>query len=205
MARMENHPVTARTLARPPAIPVETPNPFAFVHINKCGGSSVEIALGLQKMHKTASELRDHMGSEEWARRFTFSIVRNPFARVTSIYFYRVRTGHGAVARRLLNLNEWIEKVWHDRDETHVGTPILVAPASDWLVEDDQLLVSDVAKLETLQDDWPRICQGMGRRIDLSRTNANLYPPYQQLLTPRSRAIIEEAFAEDLERFGYTY
>lgn len=196
---------TAKTYARPEPVPVETANPFAFVHINKCGGSSVEIALGLKKRHTTASAMRRSMGVAEWNRRFSFAIVRNPFARVTSIYFYRVRTGHPTVARRTVNINAWIERVWADRDPAFVDVPNLLAPATEWLCEDGEMIVSDVARLETLQDDWPRICRRLGTRVDLGRTNSNLYPPYQALLTQRSRAIVEDVFAEDLERFGYTF
>ena len=145
------------------------------------------------------------MGPENWSRMFTFAIVRNPFARVVSIYYNRVKGGQGPVSRRLLNVNQWIERIWLDHDEDLALDQRMVAPASDWITEDGRIIVDRVARLETLDQDWPIICEGLGANVTLGRSNTNMYPPYRALMTERSRAIVQEAFAEDFERFGYTF
>ncbi|MEL6468757.1 MAG: sulfotransferase family 2 domain-containing protein [Cyanobacteria bacterium J06623_4] len=86
-----------------------------FVHLHKCGGTSIELALdehmawddlllgsskygerlqglyqakfGLYK-HSSASEIRRVVGEELWNRCFTFSIVRHPIDRMVSFYEY---------------------------------------------------------------------------------------------------------------------
>ena len=62
---------------------------YAFIHINKCGGTSVEAALGIPKVHDTAQERREKLGVEAWDRLKNFSGVRDPYARVASLYRYR--------------------------------------------------------------------------------------------------------------------
>ena len=196
---------SAKTFERPEAVPVATKVPFAFVHINKCGGSSVEIALGFPKRHSSAAVMRDEMGAEEWARRFTFSIVRNPFDRIVSIYYYRVRTNVGGLGDRHINLNDWIEAVWDARDPRYWEDTVLLAPSWAWLCDDGGLIVDHVARLESIDSDWPGIALRLGVDVGLKQWNSNHHPHYRQLLTDRARAVIETAFAEDLRQFGYEY
>ena len=57
-----------------------------FIHINKTGGSSIRQALGVPQQHITASNLIKEVGLKRWKSRFTFSVVRNPWDRVVSLY-----------------------------------------------------------------------------------------------------------------------
>ncbi|MEM7059364.1 MAG: sulfotransferase family 2 domain-containing protein [Pseudomonadota bacterium] len=196
---------TAQAGQRPPAVPVETKEPFAFVHINKCGGTAVELALGLPKNHLTAVSLRDEMGADEWARRFTFAVVRNPFDRVVSIYFYRVRTGQSNLGGRHLNINQWVERVWAEEDPAYLGNAVLVAPAFAWVSDGDDLIVDEVLKLEDLDQEWKRVAERLGVTVRPGVVNANSHPPYQDLLSPVARKTLQKAFAQDMDRFGYRY
>ncbi|MEM1161851.1 MAG: hypothetical protein AAGJ28_13035 [Pseudomonadota bacterium] len=201
----EGRNITAKTMARPPRHPVNAKVPFAFVHINKCGGSSVEIALGLQKMHLTAAEQRATVGAEQWDNAYTFALVRNPFARVASIYYYRVKTDQGGLADRHLSINAWVEQVWGSPTDTSGDESILLRPAWDWVSQDGRALVTETPKLEDVEAEWPRICARLGVDRELSLTNQNFYPPYRYVLGREARAAIEGAFAEDLNRFGYDW
>ncbi|MFK7944294.1 MAG: sulfotransferase family 2 domain-containing protein [Paracoccaceae bacterium] len=182
-----------------------TDRPFNFVHINKCGGSSVEIALGIPKRHAKASTLRDEIGADAWAQRFTFALVRNPFSRIVSIYYYRVRSAQGGMVDRHLNVNQWVEKVWGDRDPAYRDEQILFEPASDWVCADGEVIVNMVARLEDIATAWPRITQELGVNVPLRSLNRNLSPDYRDVLIPSARKLLEGAFREDLDRFGYTF
>ncbi len=191
---------------RPEAVPVATSEPYSFVHINKCGGSSVEIALGLAKRHATAQAMRDEIGAETWKRRFSFSIVRNPFDRVVSLYYYRVRLDLTGLGDRHANINQWICALWQEDSERYNEHPVMNLPCAGWLVDGaGEILVDTVVRLEDIDTEWPKIANRLGVDIALARTNSNRRPSYRDVLTPESRAIIETAFAEDLFRFGYEY
>lgn len=196
---------TAQAGERPPAVPVETKEPFTFVHINKCGGTAVELALGLPKNHQTAAELRDEMGADDWAKRFTFSTVRNPFERVVSIYFYRVRTGQSGLGDRHLNINQWIERVWAEEDPAYFGAKALIATCFDWLSDEDGLIVDEVLKLEDLDTEWDRVAERLGVDVRPGLVNENSHPAYSDLLDPASRKTLERAFAADIDSFAYRY
>ena len=88
---------------------------FVFVHLHKCGGTSIERALDqdtqwndvvlgstkygekIQKVyeekfgiykHSSAAEIKKVIGDELWNEYFTFSIVRHPIDRMVSFYEY---------------------------------------------------------------------------------------------------------------------
>ena len=95
---------------------------YVFVHIHKCAGTSIEIALakslrhndlvfgstksgekhqdffkrtiGLNK-HSTALEARGFLGDEYWGRSFKFAFVRHPVARLRSLYHYAHKLTEG--------------------------------------------------------------------------------------------------------------
>ena len=65
---------------------------FVFIHINKTGGSSIAKALNIPSVHRTAQEKIEEIGQKNWDRKLTFTVVRNPWDKVVSLYHYRVKT-----------------------------------------------------------------------------------------------------------------
>jgi hypothetical protein len=96
---------------------------YVFVHIHKCAGTSIEVALakslkhndivlgstksgekyqeffkrsiGLNK-HSTAMEARGFLGEAMYAKFFKFAFVRNPIDRLHSLYSYALKLAHDA-------------------------------------------------------------------------------------------------------------
>lgn len=96
---------------------------YVFVHIHKCAGTSIEVALakslkhndivlgstksgekyqeffkrsiGLNK-HSTAVEARGFLGEAMYAKFFKFAFVRNPIDRLHSLYSYALKLANDA-------------------------------------------------------------------------------------------------------------
>lgn len=94
---------------------------YVFVHIHKCAGTSIEVALakslrhndivlgstksgekyqeffkrtiGLNK-HSTAQEARGFLGETLYAKFYKFAFVRHPIDRLHSLYSYALRLAH---------------------------------------------------------------------------------------------------------------
>ena len=178
---------------------------YAFIHINKCGGTSVEAALGIPKVHDTAQERRDKLGVEAWNRLKTFSIIRHPYAKVASHYRYRVvikRTGLGDTQ---ISLNDWVRAAYRDHEAPYYDTPRSFLPCIDWLVDENgQIMVDYIAKLETIGQDWNEIQKLTGVTTELpeiNKTKKAKDPTHG--LDEGSRQILQDLFAKDFETFGY--
>lgn len=180
---------------------------FCFIHINKCGGTSVERALNIPvKIHDTALQRRERVGRAAWDRMFKFSIVRHPFDKACSHYRYRVKKDHTGLRDQHLDLNQWVEKAYGDRDPKYYNEPLMFAPCHEWVSDDDgNVIVDFVAKLEQIDEDWKHIRQGCQVDAELTRLNATKREKRvgRDALNERSRKILRAHFAKDFDTFGY--
>lgn len=97
---------------------------LVFVHVPKCGGTSITTMMGLDAsvtdhdhltgwcgelplQHLTAREMRERIGgSGRW-----FSVVRSPHDRLMSEFSYRTRQGVFPYAEGLPTLDEFVDGV----------------------------------------------------------------------------------------------
>jgi chondroitin 4-sulfotransferase 11 len=178
---------------------------FVFVHINKTGGSSIEKALRLPFQHRTALELREHLGRDRWQRRFSFAFVRNPWDKVASHYFYRVKTNQTGLATVPVEFNEWVRRAYGERDPQYYDKPKMFLPQVDWISDEEgRQLVGFVGRFERLQADFRIVCERIGIDADLPHEKQSSNRDYRRVYTPASADIVAQWFAADIERFGYT-
>lgn len=178
----------------------------AFVHINKTAGSSVERALGLPFQHKTARELRDQIGPRRWTKRFTFTFVRNPWDKVASHYHYRVMTNKTGLATARLPFNDWVVRAYGDRDPHYYDNPKMFMPQNQWIVDEDgEIMVDFIGYFENLEADFRKICDVLRIEARLPHLKRSNRKDYRELYSPEAAEVVACRFAEDLERFGYSF
>ena len=180
--------------------------PYVFIHINKTGGSSVEKALGIRLDHSTAAEKYRQLGASAWSRKFVFSFVRNPWDKVVSHYHYRVKTNQTGLGDNPVPFEDWLQRVYLDRDPRYFDKPRMFMPQRQWLLGDDgEMLVDYVGRFESLNEDSGHVCRELGLQAELGHAKPSSRGGYQQYYTETGRAIIERHFAEDIAAFGYTF
>jgi chondroitin 4-sulfotransferase 11 len=179
---------------------------FIFVHINKTGGSSIEVALKLPFQHLTAVELRDHLGQRRWESRFRFAFVRNPWSKVASHYAYRVQTNQTGLGGGRPAFNEWVRLAYGERDPRFHDQPKMFMAQNDWICDEGgTLLVDFVGRFERLADDFAEVCRRVGRRAELPHLKRSAGRDYRSLYTDETAGIVAQRFAADVERFGYAF
>lgn len=178
-----------------------------FIHINKCGGTSVETALRLPLIHDTALQRIDKIGRKSWDRMMSFTLIRHPYAKAVSHYKYRVKTGQAGLEAGDIGLDEWIVKAYGARDPRYYNNPLMFQPCLDWITDaQGTVLVDEVLRLEEIDSAWPAFsARAFGRHVPLPHSNATgsaaSHPAAQ--LGSEARAVLAQHFAPDFEAFDY--
>lgn len=157
--------------------------------------------------HTTADRMKKILGPAVWNQIFTFSIVRNPWDRIASLYYY--------MKKRNSLPDGWDFSNFVTRLEHATGaTPEFRYHgrrfgAADYLTDSSgQLIVDQIIKFEERE----RGLQMIGEKIGfpkLGQVHVLAAKPkaqhYSALYTPNTQRIIEERYAMDIELFGYSF
>lgn len=193
-----------------------------FVHIQKTGGSSIAATIG-QKVysphkHRFASELKLIHGAAVWDAAYKFAFVRNPWDRLVSwwamIEQFRPQHEQG---RDLNNFFKYVHSNARTFEEFIVNCPddieddngkkCILRNQIDYTVDENGASMVDfIGKFENLHVDFNHVLKTVGREPrPLPHHNKTPHRPYQEYYSPRTRAIIEEAYAKDIATFGYRF
>lgn len=207
---------------------VSHPARVLFVHVQKCGGSTVESLLlhrlpGAEKVYGLPGNRHAHLSTvlarqPELAGYWTFGFVRNPWARMWSWHAMILRRGAAADAGNQAMATEigrnpfWAGVLRHHRDfESFVlhgpdRFPRLGTPQLDYLRTSTRR-ADLIGRTETLEGDLGRVFGELGLEPPPAAPRVNAGPPqdYRAHYTDRTRDRVGELFAPDLEEFGYRF
>lgn len=205
-----------------------------YTHAQKTAGKSVEASLEPTMLRKEGSdekikaaldagglisighmqprelEARGHLDHPFFERAWKFTIVRNPWDRAVSLHWYLL---HIDSRRRYLwhqeKFDDWCEVLYERRlggeYEWHEGS--VGGDRCDQQVEYMFPEMDYLIRFEDLQTGWKEVCEIIGRPGTKMRHENRFHPPldYRSKYTPRTREIIEKVYADDIERFGYSF
>ena len=144
----------------PPVLPLLESKHLGFIHIPKNAGTSVEHALGLPRScHATAAEC-SQCAPREWRRAVTFATVREPLARLVSLFEYtsrQYRQPREAHRRHALTADRPSFSVFVSRLYAHHrngSVPGFFKAQHLYLCGRDGALVDAVLRVERLADEW---------------------------------------------------
>jgi hypothetical protein len=186
-----------------------------FIHIPKCAGISVARTLfgNLGGGHIPAVDYRELYTPEEFATFFKFTIVRNPWDRLASAFYYLKAGGMNdrdkADAREHLTDFDSFQAfvtTWVSR--TNIMKAQHFRPQSYYLsLPGNPLPVDYVGYFENLSSDFNYICKRLGVNADLKRFNKTQVEreDYRRLYTPEMIRIVSEVYADDIQLLGYDF
>ena len=181
---------------------------YIFVHINKTAGTSIGRAISLPfKDHLTAKEIIAKVGKQNWDSAYKFTVVRNPWDKVVSLYEYRRNKNKSQIASRGITFTEWV-KLTHgqNRDPFYYNNIKSFQTQVEWLKDDDGAIAIDfIARFETLRADFEKIRNAIGTEANLPHLNASSRKNFKDYYTDETREIITRWYQEDIEAFAYTF
>ena len=167
-----------------------------FIHIPKNAGTSIETYFANRSVRIQPIK---HADIHEVKRKFKnsynnyrkFTIIRNPYDKMVSWYFYLKRNlGENY---KVIEFNEWIKdpsKFWHAND------PIsYLKPQHEWVDETVEIL-----KFENLNKELNEFFK---EEINLPIINKSNHKHYLDYYNEESSNIIYNRYKEDFEKYGY--
>ena len=178
-----------------------------FVHINKTGGVSIEQALGFsEKQHKTALEFKEQLGQKRWDKAYKFSIIRNPWDKVVSQYFHRIKTNQTGLVSNPIEFKKWVKLTYGEQNPKYYDDPKYFMPHLNWLTDEKgEVIVDFIGRFENLDNDFQHICERTSVKAELHFMNKSEHREYQYYYDSETREIVGKWFKKDIEIFKYTF
>jgi hypothetical protein len=159
------------------------------------------------EQHDWGVTIREKIGLQAWNSYFKFSIARNPWDRVVSLFTWKARnelkqSARSRVGLRLDDLeetrrrfSEFVRGAWETNDRFYII--------------DGELCVDMVIRYERLAHDTLELCGRLGvPPIELPRLKSGFRPGhrhYSEYYDESTKALVADRHANDLRLFGYRF
>jgi hypothetical protein len=178
-------------------------NRFIFIKSEKTAGSSVELAISkilkkndiwLDGSHMTPVEISEKYGNEIFNEYFKFSIVRNPFDKMVSHFFWQQHIEPG----RFICFDEFVKHFYQHK------------AISSWkfFSINNNFILNGIVKFENLKNDLKNCIIDIPIDISNIFEKSNIRPPdlkYQDMYTDDLRKMVEEQCVNEITMFDYKF
>jgi len=180
---------------------------FFFIHINKTAGTSIQRVLNIPFDHDTALEKIEIFGQSEWDKRYTFSVVRNPWDKVVSSYHYRVETRQGILGEGNTDFKTWVRFAFREQDPLYrTNHKKMFMPQYEWLSDESgKLLVDCICRFENLTKDFEPVARKIRRKAVLPHLKPSARTHYRDYYDEETKNIVARSFEIDIDYFKYTF
>lgn len=205
-----------------------------FIHIPKTGGEAFaqlfhDVDYSVPK-HATALQLKNFLGNEIWQQYFKFTIVRNPWDQVVSMYFHlrkplyqreRILQKYGTDLLNPVNacrtacscdFPHYCKIVFaqkqHQLEEDRRPWPVShFSPFVEWISDESgEILVDYVGRFERLQQDVDCILTRIGKPpCQLPLKNKSDHQHYSVYYDTPAKELIATHYAPDIDLFSYRF
>lgn len=186
-----------------------------FLHIPKCAGVSVNKRLygSLGAGHKSLNKVFIGLGPIEFGNIFKFTIVRNPWDRLVSAYFFLHNGGFGDRDSQFYhehlaefeNFEEFVLN-WVNPENIKLWNHFRLQ--SDFLsISKNEVDLDYLCFFESIPKDFQAIydAKHWTRFKNLERINDSSHDDYRLYYTEKTKKIVEQVYCEDIELFGYDF
>ena len=207
-----------------------------FIHIPKAGGTSIEELLcdfplfkhllinkynwyGNIKNNEISYEL-DHSTMAYLKNNckyfdntyYSFTIVRNPYARLVSEYHYckyqytRLIKNTNSFKEFILEIKENFDYIKKNKEKKHLYVSHYLPQYMFTHNYKKKKIVDDIFKLENIQNEWKIICNKLQINLDLIKTEKNATQfkyNYEEYYDDELKNIVYDLYKDDFEIFNY--
>lgn len=188
---------------------------FIFIHINKCGGTSLKSSFSRTKNIKIPNndDIKNLIKTDKWKNSFKFTVVRNPYDRILSLYGMLLRS------KKIITLDEVIKIISNDNigylrgdgglspgKKQYIkrhGLPMTHPHYGIYDNETNTLRINRFFKLENINEEWNQIESLIGKKLNIVKLNSSNIKKDYTIFTKEQIEIINKVYDKDFEVFGY--
>ena len=194
-------------------MPYSDEHQVIFLHVPKTGGTAIAELLRIRQFsdpssktrptpqHYTSAMLRERLGEDTWTHYYSFTFVRNPWARLLSTYYWRQQLPK---KRPMLPFGNFVE---------HAGTCVA---NRDYYDEDfgDHFIpqvefadgVDEVFHFEAFADSIRTVAERLAMAPPVVPPKSpKPQDDYRTYYDDRIRARVAEIYADDIAEFDYSF
>ena len=155
-------------------------------------------ALANYPQHAGALVVRDLIGERRFSDYYKFTFVRNPWDWQVSLYHYmrQSKTHYQHELVQGFSFDDYIN--WRVHDD-------LQLQCTRFSDQNGDILADFVGRFENLEADFEKVCGELSIGMRLPHKNRSRHTAYRDYYTDRTRALVQEAFARDIDLFGYEF
>ncbi len=199
--RFKNNPFTPEMIKKK----------ILFIHIPKTGGTSIATALfGKPKGHPYLYEY--YYANKKYTKEFfKVCVVRNPFDRLVSTYFYIINGESPDRYNELfkkLNINsfeDFIHRLSNKRTLKILMKEITHIRSQHELISCGDVQMDRIYKFEDFEFIQEDLKQITGKDLLIDKLNMSKRKDYKMYYNDFSIEIVKELYKKDLHYFNYTY
>ena len=200
-------------------------NKFIFIHIPKCGGTSIKFLFQngstmitgwdenkkVHLQHCTMLQLKQFYKIEV-DKYFTFTFTRNPWDKAVSDYKSLLRSHSpfrdifkNTTLKDYLLCRNGYEQINHL--DNALGRKDHFRSQYEYIINEHRKPIIDyVGKFENLQEDFNIVCDKIGiPQQKLPHRNKTNHKHYTEYYDDETREIVAQKYARDIEYFGYEF
>tara|TARA_R100001530_G_scaffold128235_1_gene97858 strand:+ start:76 stop:615 length:540 start_codon:yes stop_codon:yes gene_type:complete len=167
-----------------------------FIHIPKNAGTAIETLFGNSSFRIQPDK---HANIHEIKKKFPkvydsyrkFTIIRNPYDKMVSWYFYLKR--NLGKSYDIIDFNEWIKdpsQFWHANDPIH-------------FLDSQHTWIDNTVKIIKFENLDKELNEFFGKDIDLPVVNKSNHDHYSTYYNRESLDIIYDRYKEDFKKYNY--
>ena len=195
-----------------------------FCHIAKNAGITTHMImeklgeLEFCDKHYSLLQLKELINNDElFDDCLKFCIIRNPWDRMVSTYFFRKNNKEkcfGPVKQWDLDFNNWIKYIYSNEYKQlnlkHQGTLDNIkyhfGSSLRWVIDENNNILADkIIMLENLDKELINIFSPYGYSKSITKNNSTNHKNYREYYNEESIKLVRENFKEDIEYFKYVF
>lgn len=150
-----------------------------------------------QILHARAIDYKGALSKDEYAKAFSFSVVRNPWTRLGSLYHYI----------RMKPQNPHHNKVMTQTLDEYVleHCERFRSVQACWVTDlSGKIIVDEIVRFENLEEGIKKISEKIfGKSMKLPRNNVSANGRTQLKFKPQTIDVVRDVYRPDFELFGY--